>query len=240
MTKSQSKRCVARTAMVLLAGFAGSLGPLATGETFAQSSIIESQILAGVNSLKASMITLQTSVNAAQSNLNTQHATLTALQNSLASLQSQLNSQAATLASIQARQRRKFYLTDSESFDGAEAANACAAGFHMASLWEIFDPSNLVYDRTRGLVIGGAANSAEAGPPNFFAGWIREGGARVGSEPNTTPGARDCLGYTSADAVQHGTLVGLSADWGAGSGIQPWVPFSLTCDQNIRVWCLQD
>src|SRR5690348_14789029 len=35
-----------------------------------------------------------------------------------------------------AAQRRRFYLTPG-TVDGANAANACQSGFHMASLWEI-------------------------------------------------------------------------------------------------------
>src|SRR4029450_11293782 len=41
--------------------------------------------------------------------------------------------------------RRLFYLTTSR-VNALGALNACAAGFHFASLWEIFDTSNLKYD----------------------------------------------------------------------------------------------
>lgn len=44
---------------------------------------------------------------------------------------------------------RGFYLTTT-THTGDQALAACAAGFHMASLWEILDPSNLRYEPTPG------------------------------------------------------------------------------------------
>ena len=64
---------------------------------------------------------------------------------------------------------RAFYLTTT-THTGAQATTACAAGFHMASLWEIFDPSNLRYDAT----VGATADDSGAGPP-FLGGWVRTG-----------------------------------------------------------------
>jgi len=43
-----------------------------------------------------------------------------------------------------------FYLTTT-THDGDSALTACGPGFHMASLWEIHDPSDVEYDTTRGL-----------------------------------------------------------------------------------------
>lgn len=187
---------------------------------------------------------IQQQLQAIQSALGTQGAGLNSLSQQLQTLQNTVNSQSTTLSSIQGdlskvAKTRKFYLTNSSGSDGSQASSACASGFHMASLWEIFDPSNLVYDTSRGLI--GGVFGTEVGPPNFFIGWIREGGASVGSEPNTTPGQRDCVGYTSNDSGQHGTVVGLSSDFGSSAGgVDPWASDSKTCDTKLQVWCVQN
>jgi hypothetical protein len=63
-----------------------------------------------------------------------------------------------------------YYLTNG-TFSGANADDACGAGFHMASLWEISDPSNLRYAYDRGDALQGA--DTEYGAPSDFWGWIR-------------------------------------------------------------------
>src|SRR5262245_3469439 len=45
--------------------------------------------------------------------------------------------------------KTKYYLTAAK-FPGDAVLTACASGYHMASLWEIWDPSNLQYDIGRG------------------------------------------------------------------------------------------
>jgi hypothetical protein len=64
---------------------------------------------------------------------------------------------------------RKFYLTQ-DKFNGSEALTACAEGYHMASLWDIFDISNLNYDTTLGLTYDDSGSA----PPSDN-GWIRTG-----------------------------------------------------------------
>jgi hypothetical protein len=44
---------------------------------------------------------------------------------------------------------RVYYLTNTTHLPDS-ALTACAPGFHMASIWEILDPSNLNYDTARG------------------------------------------------------------------------------------------
>ena len=56
--------------------------------------------------------------------------------------------------------RRSFYLTKT-THTGAQALAACAEGYHMASLWEILNPSNLRYDTELGVVVGDSG----FGPP---------------------------------------------------------------------------
>src|SRR5262245_7913813 len=68
----------------------------------------------------------------------------------------QLQNLAAEIAALRAALEEgvkatppRFYLS-TDTFDGAHALAACSQGFHMASLWEIFDPTNLKYDTTLG------------------------------------------------------------------------------------------
>ena len=67
---------------------------------------------------------------------------------------------------------KKFYLTQSGA-NGSQALTACDGGYHMASIWEILDPSNLKYDTNRGRTLGDSGS----GPPSLGAGvgWIRTG-----------------------------------------------------------------
>ena len=55
---------------------------------------------------------------------------------------------------------RQFYLTSALAI-GDEALTACAAGYHMASLWEITDLSNLRYNTS----LGQASGDSGQGPP---------------------------------------------------------------------------
>ena len=72
------------------------------------------------------------------------------------------------------RDTRKSYYVTKTSHDGSEALTACAEGYHMASLWEIFDTSNLRYDTQ----LGATAQDSGLGPPSISGlseGWIRTG-----------------------------------------------------------------
>jgi len=55
---------------------------------------------------------------------------------------------------------RKFYLTRGV-FSGADALKACAKGYHMASLWEIFDVSTLRYNDK----LGATSDDSGSGRP---------------------------------------------------------------------------
>jgi hypothetical protein len=134
------------------------------------------------------------------------------------------------------RAPRKFYLTRM-AHDGNEALAACAAGYHMASLWEIFDPTQLRYDTALGLV----QDDSGSGPPSGF-GWIHTGvEARFVS--NTLGGPVNCGGWTSDNGALHeGTAVGLTSAWhnSAGSSLAPWEATIAACSEPVRVWCVQD
>ena len=130
---------------------------------------------------------------------------------------------------------RKFYLTQT-AHDGNEALTACAAGFHMASLWEIFDPTQLRYDTTLGYV----NDDSGSGPPSSF-GWIRTGReANAISEPSG--GAVNCNAWTSDNGFHEGSAVSLTAAWHLGnvSAVTPWRATIGICSDPSRVWCVQD
>jgi hypothetical protein len=77
----------------------------------------------------------------------------------------------------QQRGLRKYYLTQT-THTGGQSLSACAEGYHMASLWEILDPSNLSYDTSLGFTLADSGS----GPPASSLGWIRTG--NVDSPPH--------------------------------------------------------
>ena len=136
----------------------------------------------------------------------------------------------ASLA-VQSATGRHYYLTTG-TVDGNEPLSACAAGYHMAALWEILDPSNLVYNTTLGYVdpIG------DGGPPSNVLGWIR-----TGASPSigTTPGGGNCADWSYTDGS--GTVVKLASDWTVASNIVgPWQAYTVECNTLRRVWCAED
>lgn len=126
---------------------------------------------------------------------------------------------------------RRFYLTQA-SHDGASALTACAPGFHMASLWEIHDPSRLHYD----FALGVDNLDAGSGPPTGNPGWIRTGFGGTGS----SPGSAHCLAWTQGLGSEMGTAVALPFQWGS-EPVVPWDPGAFPCDfPPRRVWCVED
>jgi hypothetical protein len=144
-------------------------------------------------------------------------------------LQAQLT---ALQARVEALRPRKFYLTV-DGFDGASAATACAAGFHMASLWEIYDPTGLRYDRT----LGFAQDDNGQGPVSTFPGWVRTG---KGAQVSGSPGGANCNAYTSGDAAHDGSNAALQNNWQDLATTTQWLTFTASCDNPFKVWCVQD
>jgi hypothetical protein len=132
------------------------------------------------------------------------------------------------------RDLRRFYLTQSP-FNGAQAPSACAAGYHMASLWEILDLSNLQYDTS----IGFMRADSGFGPPTLAEGWVRTGAPLQNED---TPGIGSCLAYTTTNSNLFGTSVNLPQEFNSTqlTVISPWDSSTPTCDQQVRVWCVQD
>jgi hypothetical protein len=86
---------------------------------------------------------------------------------------------------------RMFYLTQT-AVPGDQALTACAVGYHMASLWEIHEPSNLRYN-TR---LGVTQDDSGFGPPTGMEGWMRTGSV---NNVQNQPGLANCNSWTSHD-----------------------------------------
>lgn len=129
---------------------------------------------------------------------------------------------------------RSFYLTPTEH-QGNTALTACAAGFHMASLWEISDPSNFRYNTQLGFTMPDSGS----GPPAILFGWIRTGG---NASADDFFGAANCLLWTSNNTDHFGTAIFLDANWIATDllRIAPWRGGFTTCEASVRVWCVED
>lgn len=131
-----------------------------------------------------------------------------------------------------------FYLTLTTAI-GSSALTHCTAGFHMASLWELFDPSALDYDTTRGQT---RADSGQ-GPPSGASslGWVRTGYDAAANSAGGI-GSNNCNAWTSGDAADDGVAVSLEENWtSAGTDIAPpWQFWQMACSIARRVWCVQD
>jgi hypothetical protein len=132
-------------------------------------------------------------------------------------------------------QHRRYYLTKT-NHNGATALTACAAGFHMASLYEIIDTAVLRYDTSLGKK---ASGDTGLGPPHVFYGWIRTGSLPGG----TGIGSANCLFWTSNASTELGTVVRTDSNWGTLQAIRisPWQSFVYSCDSLTNgVWCVED
>lgn len=136
-------------------------------------------------------------------------------------------------ASVSSTGMREFYLTKGVS-TGAAARTACATGFHMASLWEILDVSNLAYNVEYGYM---KADSG-SGPPTFRDGWVRTG---FTEDATQAQGRGNCNVWTSSTSTDYGTLVWLPDQWDAGTAeIHTWVAGYSSCSAGHQIWCVED
>jgi hypothetical protein len=126
---------------------------------------------------------------------------------------------------------RQFYLTTS-TLQGNQALTACAPGYHMASLWEIADPSNLKYNTS----LGAVWDDSGQGPPSFESGWVRTG---YQSNTGDTPGQANCALWTSSSG--NGTAAMLHDDWTGGyQNMGVWTVYASSCSSYPHVWCIED
>jgi hypothetical protein len=127
---------------------------------------------------------------------------------------------------------RQYYLTKTYSF-GADADDACASGYHMASLWEIVDPSNLKYNTDLGVTWSDSGQ----GPSSYTDGWVRTGYV---SSADSVPGWGNCNAWTSSASGDLGTLTWLPLEWGSGQDIHVWEVGLTSCQTDKHVWCVED
>jgi len=129
--------------------------------------------------------------------------------------------------------RRLFYLKPG-ALTGNQPLSACPSGFHMASRWEIFDPSALRYSE-----LGFSALDSGAGPPSQPGdwGWVRTGGEGVGSGGTFPPA--NCDLWTSNRSDWNGLAIRLRRDW-RGTDLGPWDAENQSCDTFNNVWCVQN
>ena len=126
-----------------------------------------------------------------------------------------------------------YYLTRDPAPNGLQALTACAPGYHMASLWEILDPSQLRYD----VDLGAARDDSGHGPPSFLEGLIRTG---YNGNTNLTAGQANCDHWQSNDPGHYGTYAQLPESWVAGQDIHVWQVGLTSCASAARVWCVQE
>ncbi len=138
---------------------------------------------------------------------------------------------------------RRYYLTE-DSFRGgdenlleesdAEDAGACTLGYHMASMWEILDPSALRYNPN----LGDGNDDSGMGPPSYTPGWIRTGYQMT--DTAIIPGKANCGAWQENDG--YGTIVNLPADWDVQNqqDIQFWDAAFRSCKKETQAWCVSD
>ena len=125
---------------------------------------------------------------------------------------------------------RQYYLTK-DDYLAENTSSACEDGYHFASLWEIFDPSNLKYNTE----LGYTKNDSGMGPPSRTIGWIRTG---YDSDNIDTPGIANCNNWSPSSSGR-GTYAGLAYQWETGGELGPWDFHTMNCSW-LRVWCVED
>jgi hypothetical protein len=138
---------------------------------------------------------------------------------------------ASEMSVTQSAGMRQFYLSQDAS-QGDSALAQCAAGYHMASLWEIADPTNLKYNTS----LGQTAADGGQGPPSDLLGWVRTG---YQSDSSSTPGQANCTVWDALGGS--GTVVNLLDYWTTGGfDVDVWNAVTAGCTLSRAVWCVED
>lgn len=157
-----------------------------------------------------------------------------------------MNNSASAAPPAKSAVLRGYYLTK-DAWDGAQATTACSAGYHMASLYEILDPSNLKYNGTLGVTNADSGS----GPPvlvingSLFVGeafgWVRTGAPS--QQSYSAAGEANCNAYSSNSSEHTGSLAGLLFDWNFQTYTVPMAPWGAgvgLCANSWPVWYVQD
>jgi hypothetical protein len=118
-----------------------------------------------------------------------------------------------------------------------QALSTCAAGYHMASLWEIIDPSNLTYAYDH--PDAHTKTDSAQGPPSEWYGRVHTG---ANSSTFNSAGRGNCAAWTSVDSGDYGTFVRLTDAWESPPGEigAIWDAYAFNCSLVGPVWCVGD
>lgn len=142
------------------------------------------------------------------------------------------NVSAATVK-VSTNEMHWYYLTI-ETYNGASADTACTTGYHMASLWEILDPANLVYNAALGYTV----DDSGQGPPTTRNGWVR-----TGYEKSISGAGQGNCDVWSNSSSGFGTVAWLNNEWGdTAPSIFVWNAAIGMCDfePGYHVWCVEN
>ena len=113
------------------------------------------------------------------------------------------------------------------------ALGACADGFHMAASQEFVVAGTLEYDD----LLGYKGNSAGPGAP-IRLGWVRDGIAYQGANLDY------CESWTIASDFLQGPLLrfpNINAEFiNTIEDAEDWQVLGADCDEEHRVWCMED
>jgi hypothetical protein len=127
-----------------------------------------------------------------------------------------------------AQVQRQYYLTKT-TVPASQAAGSCATGYHMASIFEIEETSNVRYQTN----LGQTSGDSGSGPPLGFPFWARTG----------LPGLnQSCNAWTTDDPNDQGFTFILAFPSNAAGRQQfgHWVADLISCSSKARVACIQD
>jgi hypothetical protein len=141
--------------------------------------------------------------------------------------------------------RKKYYLSALMAY-GNTALTRCGTGYHMASVYEIYDPSNLQYawDDPNAYL----TDDSGKGPPAGEDGWVRTGESEQEGPGPDGAGVANCLAWTSNDGGHFGTAVSISPEWtdptAGGYFLNVpgtlWMGLTFACNEQLPVWCIED
>jgi len=137
--------------------------------------------------------------------------------------------------------RAKMYYLTVTGFTGGDAITACDSGFHMASISEIQDSSNLEYPTRSTAAYDSLVDGQRLGPPSNHMGWVRTGAYPLTGFPD------NCNFWQSSSDQQRGTTMSLypilgdtNPDLQASDPTTWWHKVQQMCSVPEPVWCVED
>lgn len=122
---------------------------------------------------------------------------------------------------------KTYYLTR-DLHRGNDVQDACADGYHFASVWELLDISHMSYDTE----LGNTREDSGYGPPVEEPGWMRTGHF-PSSEAN-------CVAWTSSKVGDRGLAASLHLDDSTPYVEPVWRRAYYDCPDMAYVWCVSD